>query len=348
MKKTIYKKDSKNKIRQLTIFAINDTMIQESGLVGGKLTERVRKCSPKNIGKSNETTGEEQAKLEVAAKFVAKIKEGYFETIEEAENEEVILPMLAKEYHKEKHKVDWSTAYVQPKLDGMRCLDTPNGKISRKNTPIETMNHIKVRRFENLSCVVDGELYAHGLSFQDNMKLIKKKRKGSENVKFHVYDLISDKPFKDRYSLLKGISMVSDNVEIVPTYRVDTESDLFNHHKQFLEEGYEGTMLRWGNEGYKINGRSSNLLKLKDFIDLSCKVVDIVPSERIPEQGVCICELSDGRTFGTGMKFSHKEREEILTNKSEYIGKIAEVRFFEYTDEGIPRFPIVYGFRLDC
>lgn len=163
MKKTIYKKDSKGKIRQLTVFAINDTMIQESGVVGGKLTERVRQCSPKNIGKSNETTGEEQAKLEAEAKIVAKLKEGYFETIEEAENEEVILPMLAKEYHKEKHKVDWSTAYVQPKLDGMRCLDTPNGKISRKNTPIKTMDHIVVKRHDDLTVITDGELYAHGL-----------------------------------------------------------------------------------------------------------------------------------------------------------------------------------------
>ena len=47
------------------------------------------------------------------------------------------------------------------------------------------------------------------------------------------------------------------------------------------------------------------------------------------------------------MKFSHKEREEMLTNKSDYIGMIAEIRFFEYTDDGIPRFPVCYGFRLD-
>ena len=47
------------------------------------------------------------------------------------------------------------------------------------------------------------------------------------------------------------------------------------------------------------------------------------------------------------MKFSHKEREEILTNKVDYIGKIAEVRFFEYSEDGIPRFPVCHGFRLD-
>jgi hypothetical protein len=32
------------------------------------------------------------------------------------------MPMLAKVYEKEKAKIDWDNAYVQPKLDGMRCL----------------------------------------------------------------------------------------------------------------------------------------------------------------------------------------------------------------------------------
>ena len=30
-----------------------------------------------------------------------------------------------------------------------------------------------------------------------------------------------------------------------------------------------------------------------------------------------------------------------------HIGQTAEVRFFEYTDGGIPRFPVCVGFRLD-
>jgi hypothetical protein len=47
------------------------------------------------------------------------------------------------------------------------------------------------------------------------------------------------------------------------------------------------------------------------------------------------------------MKFSHFERKMILEMKHEYIGQMAEVRFFEYTDGGIPRFPVCVGFRLD-
>ena len=28
-------------------------------------------------------------------------------------------------------------------------------------------------------------------------------------------------------------------------------------------------------------------------------------------------------------------------------GKTAEIRFFEYTDDGLPRFPVCVGIRLD-
>ena len=47
------------------------------------------------------------------------------------------------------------------------------------------------------------------------------------------------------------------------------------------------------------------------------------------------------------MKFSHVEREGILKNKTHFIGHYAEIRFFEYTDDGLPRFPVCVGFRLD-
>lgn len=341
----IYKKDTKGKIRFLEVIVEKDEVKLITGLLNGKTILHSSKSTAKNIGRSNETSSEEQALKDANAIIIKKLKEGYYKTIKETESNELILPMLAKSYNKELKKIDWSSAYVQPKLDGMRCLLSENGKRSRKNREIDTMEHIQIS-VKN-SNIVDGELYAHGYSFQDNMKMIKKYRKGlSELVDYYVYDLISDKPFIERYNELKVIVGNSDNVKIVPTYKVSSEEDVVKFHKQFLEEGYEGTMVRWGNEPYKINGRSSNLLKYKDFIDISAKVIDVIPSDKNTEQGVVVCEFNS-KTFGCGMKFSHSEREEILLNKKEYIGQIAEIRFFEFTEDNIPRFPVCVGFRLD-
>jgi DNA ligase-1 len=342
----LYKKDSKNKVRTLEIYSSGSNIIQVSGLLDGKKVAKESNCIGKNIGKANETTPEDQAILETDAKITLKLREGYVKTIAELE-QELILPMLAKSYEKEYRKIDWSTAYVQPKLDGMRCLDLLSGKISRKNKPITTLDHIKVVRPGNMVTPVDGEAYAHGLSFQENMKLIKKYRPGqTEKVQFHVYDTVSELSFIDRLLLLNVIAAESENVQLVPTYKVHSVEDVKKYHAEFLSQGYEGTMIRWGTEGYKVNGRSSNLLKYKDFLDLSCTVVDVIPSEKSPEQGVVHC-IHNNKTFGCGMKFSHSNREEILTNKKKYIGQKAELRFFEFTDGGIPRFPVCVGFRLD-
>ena len=347
--KTVYKKDTSGKIRMLHVYTEGSTLIQESGLVDGEKVKHESIAKPKNIGRSNETTPEEQARLEAASKIETKMSTGYFDTVEEAENTEVILPMLAKDYKKEHKKVTFP-CYVQPKLDGMRSLgQKDNEMISRKGKTIDTMAHIQAD-LDSLVCIdmLDGELYAHGQSFQENMKLIKKYRAGeSEDVKYHVYDMVyPNMAFYDRYTMLKAIISDCPNIEIVPTYVINNETELKAFHQKFLAEGYEGTIVRWGDAGYKINGRSSNLLKYKDFIDITCKVIDIKPSDKRPEQGECVCE-HNGRTFGTGMKFSHKEREEILANKEDYIGQTAEIRFFEYSDEGTPRFPVCVGFRLD-
>lgn len=345
--KTLYKKDSKGKVRILTIGANEGQVFQTSGLLEGKKVEHVSLSKGKNIGKTNETTPREQAILEVKAKIKNKLDQGYFETIEETDKE-VILPMLAKSYEKECHKIDWETAYVQPKLDGMRCLKKGTELMSRKGKGITTLPHISEEIVNNFD-YLDGELYAHGLSFQENMKIIKKNRPESINVKYHVYDIVRiNMSFEKRYVWLKKITEDYNHIELVPTFQVHNEEMLKVYHRNFISEGYEGSILRWGNDGYTVNKRSSNLLKYKDFIDGDYEIVDIEPSDKKPEHGVVICKCKKtGETFGTGMKVSHKEREEILLNKNAYIGKIANVRFFEYTDSGIPRFPVFIGIHED-
>ena len=340
----VYKKDTSGKIRFLEVFADGDELVQRSGVVDGKVVERRSTSKPKNVGKANATTAAEQAIKEAKSKIETKRSQGYFDNIGKASISEVILPMLAKDFFKEKKKVDWTTAYAQPKLDGMRALGHGDKFVSRKGKDIDTINHISCDYHK----YIDGELYAHGKTFQENMKFIKKYRKGeTELVKFNVYDLISDSPFSTRYEALKTITKDNPNIEIVPTLKCLSEEHLKELHDKWVLEGYEGAILRWGDEGYKLNGRSSNLLKYKKFIDETYSVIDVEPSDKNPLQGVIVCEMKDGITFNCGMKFSHAEREEILKNKEEYIGQTAEVRFFEYTDDGLPRFPVCVGFRLD-
>ena len=300
-------------------------------------------CKPKNIDKTNETTIVEQAVLEADSKITKKLREGYFKTEAEALDNKVMLPMLAKTANLSSLEYP---VYFQPKLDGMRMLGGSTFQTYRKNKEIETMGHIDLSKLGDI--VLDGELYAHGLSFQENMKLIKKERKESVEVKYHVYDMPSSEgTFLERFSDLMYIGTQLDNVVVVPTTFADNEEELMEAHQKFIDDGFEGTIIRLDTATYEFNKRSSQLLKLKDFIDEAYEIVDIVPSEKDPSIGIVHCVTEDGRTFGTGAKFSIEERQEFLINKKDFIGKTAEIRFFEYTDAGLPRFPVFYGVRLD-
>lgn len=348
--KTIYKKDSKGKVRFLHVYNDGADLVQESGVLGTDSPVVHRSTAKaKNVGKANETTPEMQAMLEAEAKVGTKMSTGYFDTIAEAEEkggDSMMLPMLAKDGKKMLDKIVYP-CYVQPKLDGMRALYHKSTMTSRKGKVIETMSHIIEDVANSTHAILDGELYAHGLSFQENMKLIKKDRgDATKEVKFHVYDLISDEPFGDRYCKLCKTVEDYAQVEVVATYLIENEEQLKYYHQIFIGQGYEGTIIRHTNEGYAVNKRANQLLKYKDFIDEAYEIVDVLPSDKNPLHGVVHCKNEEG-TFGCGMKFSHAEREHILANKESYIGQIAEVRFFEFTDDGVPRFPVCYGFRDD-
>lgn len=348
----LFKKDSKGKIRFLQI-TTNDfgQIFQESGVIGGKHVVNTSQCAPKNVGRANETTAAEQAVIEAEAKYTKKLKEGYFKTVQEAEQNVVVLPMLAKVFEKEEKKVTYP-CYAQPKLDGMRALGDclPGTLTSRSGNQITTLDHI-LKALPMETVVLDGELYAHGKTFQENMRMIKKYRPGvTEEVKYHVYDVVLDLPFSDRLNILESIcKQYTHEISLVETTIINNKEELMAYHGKNISEGYEGTIVRHGDEGYKLNGRSSNLLKLKDFEDLTLTLMDVVPSEKRPTHGkpLFFWEGAENNRIGAGISLSHDEAEDLLANKAEHIGKACELRFFEYSDTGVPRHPVMYGFRLD-
>ena len=236
-RKTIYKIDTKGKERFITLSTEGNLLIQESGIVGSdKTVINKRVCKAKNIGRTNATTAEEQALKELESKYKDRLAGEYFNTLEEAKKTEVVGAMLAKDYFKEEHKIDWSKkVYIQPKLDGMRCLAVvQDGKVkllSRDYKDIlltcgSSMIHIvdALEKLELENCILDGELYADGYNFQENMKMIKKARKNSNKVHYHMYDIAMDKPYKERIEKLMTITHKrQDPIRIVDTEPVTKE-----------------------------------------------------------------------------------------------------------------------------
>ena len=127
---------------------------------------------------------------------------------------DVILPMLAQKYKERKKHIKFP-CYVQPKLNGMRCIsyikDGARVYQSRLGKYIFTLDHL-TKDLESLSdLVLDGEIYMHGMALQDIVSLVKNQDTETirnnltvKNLKYWVYDCVSPLPFEERHKLLGG------------------------------------------------------------------------------------------------------------------------------------------------
>lgn len=355
---TIYKYDTKGKLRTWRMEIDGGRYRTISGTEGGKPTEsNWTEAKPKNVGRANETTAAEQAALEVASKYENKLTREYHRTVEEAKDgAHFFKPMLAQSY---KGFELWNTVFAQPKLDGMRCIATKAGLFSRQGKPILGCPHIfkaLAPAFEaDPGLILDGELYNHELKddFPKLMSLCKKADPDEEElaesrkmVQYHVYDCPSKATYKfsTRITYLGQLFQdvqFDDCIRAVPTVAFDGQPEsakLFDEfHGKCVAAGYEGSMLRI-DQPYEQK-RSKNLLKRKDFIDAEFEVIRLEEGKGNWSGAIksVVCKAANGQEFGAGLKGS-RDYAVSLIGKS---FKTATVRFFELTPDGIPRFGIV-------
>jgi DNA ligase-1 len=330
-------------------------MHSESGqLDGKKIKSEDTIREGKNIGKANETTPEEQALIEAEARWVAKTKKGYTTTEAGAATgkvEDIIEggynPMLAKSFD----ELEFPFA-VQPKLDGIRCCVTETSTWTRTRKPIRSVPHINhaLSQLKNAYDQLDGELYNH--AFHDNFEKIthivnQKKEIDPEHglVEYHVYDMPSNKPFKERLldlqELIKKLPKKSP-IKLVETRIVKDEVELAQAFDDFRFQGYEGLMARPLDGAYEYK-RSSNLLKLKEFEDAEFQIIggEEGRGKLQGHLGAFICRKEDGTEFKVKMSGETSKLKDYWENLNKYVGEMLTVKFQGLTGKNkVPRFPV--------
>jgi DNA ligase-1 len=131
-------------------------------------------------------------------------------------------------------------------------------------------------------------------------------------------------------------------VRRVPTHLVDTITHLNELYEKYVDEGYEGQMVR--TDGPYENKRSKYLLKRKEFQDSEFKILDIVEGvgNKSGMAGNMVFKNHKGIEFHSNIKGTRLYLKELLKNKNKLIGKTATVKYFNLTPEDeIPRFPYV-------
>jgi len=211
----------------------------------------------------------------------------------------------------------------------------------------EVIRHLK---FDTMGYILDGELMLpNNQLLQESMKAIKKYRPElSSQLIYHVYDVVvPDQPYDNRMEILDTIFMdAPKNVVRVKTVKVDDESQVAHMHQLFVQDGYEGTMIRdpWAN--YEIGKRSYSLLKLKDFVDAEYKILDCIDGDG-SDSGLAIFVLDagNGQTFNCRPEGSQENRADLFKNRRSLIGKYLTVRYQELSKDGVPIFPVGVSIR---
>jgi DNA ligase-1 len=346
---TLYSRATNGKINEYVVEVEGNKYRTISGYTDGiKTTSEWKVCAAKSY-----CTAEEQALKEATALHRKKMETGSFENISDIDNETYFEPMLAKDWHKEKGKVKFPL-FTQPKLDGIRCIVRADGMWSRNGKRIVSTPHIfkalKPLFKINPDLVFDGELYADKFAndFNAICSLVKKTKpteedlvKSKEQIQYHIYDLPSDKGiFSERYNMLWSLKL-PDCCVLVDTHECFENEDIENYYYEYIDQGYEGQMIRL--DGEYENKRSKYLLKHKSFIDEEYTILGVEEGigNKTGMVGSFIFESKTGKRFNSSPKFNWEECQRMWNDRDQLIGKSATVKYFNLTPDGVPRFPYV-------
>lgn len=360
--KTLYKKDLNGHIRCWKLEVEGNSYCSHSWILGREDTS-YQVTEPtfvegKNTGKANATTAEEQALKVAESLYRIRYEQGFYDSVEDAgKGKNFFQPMLAHKYAPK--TINYSDpVYCQPKLDGIRCIVNREGMWSRHGKRIISAPHIFEKLqplFEkNPDLIFDGELYSHDLNndFNKIISLARKSKPTKEDliesaamVQYWCYDLPSNPgTFEERNAelfkiLVEDYHLKEDSSFVfVPTFRVGSDEEVDFYLMSFVSQGFEGAIVRL-NSMYECK-RSKSLLKVKKFEDEEFTIVDIEEGRGnlAGKAGRVIVDVN-GKRVSAGLKFSHDDAAEIWTNKDQYIGKTATIRYFNVTKDGSLRFP---------
>lgn len=355
----LYKRTSTGAIQVWWMDSDGDRHRSNSGQLNGAITtSEWTVCTAKNVGRSNEVSPEEQAKLEVAAEYTLKQKKGYRTSIEDVDTVG-FKPMLAQEFEGNNKKAvekifaGGGRVLVQPKLDGMRCIATKDGLVSRNGNPIVAVPHIVEALkpwFEQCpDGILDGELYNHDLKadFPKLMSLVKKQKptaedfKASEVIEYHIYDTGTRQYNSQLNTLLIQAVESGEPLRPLPVRSCRSLEEIDDIHAVYLGNGYEGSMIRL--HGPYEQKRSKLLLKYKPEMDAEFEIVSI--NEGVGNKSgmagyaVLYINASRDRTFRANIMGDRAYCTKLLERADEVVGKNATVLFFHLTPDGVPRFP---------
>ncbi len=350
--KILYSRTATGAVNVWRAWTEGAVIVCQWGQQDGKMQVSRATALAKNEGKKNSTTAEEQALKEVVALYAKQVKKKYSETLDTAGETRRVKPMLAQEYEKHSHKLKFPVT-SQPKLDGCRALGMRiDGKVvlQSRGGDYYDLPHIKEALEPVLTegMILDGELYIHGVSLQTITSLIRRPRAESTEITYQIYDVPSHEGnWEERHAWLLDLDDQLDYpLQLLADEICCSEQEVKDFHQTWMELGYEGSIIRSHEGTYREGYRSPHLLKLKNWSDAEFRIVGWKTGKgKFENVFIARCVTPDGKEFDVAPKGTAQERAEMLKNADSLVGQLMKVKYFDFTDENVPHFPVGLSIR---
>ena len=286
--------------------------------------------------------------------------------------------MLAHDGAKHPKKIK-GDCLVEYKYDGVRVIAiVKNGKAtlySRNGKIFHNFPHIEnaLSKSEYNNIVFDGEVMSD--DFQALMKQVYRKSGAQTDDAYLVlFDILPLTEFNEGKSKLSSIERKEElnklsksfenaiklvDYEVINFDEKDGQDKFASMNKEALEKGFEGLMIK-PNDNYYECKRSHAWLKIKPFIEVTLKIIDIQEGtgKHSGKLGAFHVEGDDDGKFfslSVGSGLTDEEREKFWASKDKLIGRLVEIRADAITQsiEGehyslrFPRFKNFRGFKKD-
>ena len=290
----------------------------------------------------------------------------------------VIKPMLAKQESKVTNRnifeKEW---YASRKIDGLRCLiylgadgnlhTASRGAMNYDAAMSDILEHptlIKLLK-KNPWLILDGEAYNKNYKLNElsGIARTQKVAKDYEILQFYWYDIVLvNKTFKDRLTIMESIKNAlnlkfdpyhnfSDNelrIQFVPQILISGWDNIMQLHNDYVEDGWEGLVIRDPLKTYGPNKRTNAMIKIKKYQVETYKVVDIEQGLRLYDDMCFILEMPNGNLFKAKPIGNHEQKVEYTDNFDKfYKNHLGDVKYFSKSEHGVVTQPCFISFRFD-
>lgn len=228
--------------------------------------------------------------------------------------------------------------YVTEKLDGVRCIAVIKNRdvtlFARSGRVIEGLTNIEsVLRANFNNITLDGELLYNDPmnlaedTFRKTMEIIGSKG-NKKDIIYNVFDVINDKKYKYRRSMLETLIPETDFTHKIPLlYHGDDIDKVFKIRDEMIEDGSEGVMINIGDAFYQKK-RTKDLIKLKQVNDSDGLVKAIYEGEGKYKNKLGAIDITyKDSIVRIGSGFTDEERVKYWNNPELLVGKVGTYKF---------------------